>query len=339
MPAKVQTMAYYGAVPWHKLGTPVPNGVKAEEMIRAAGLDWNVELRPAPGAREINRRHEFSRYEVVRLPRPKTHETEVLLGVVSRRYRPLQNVEAFQFFDSIVAESKLGSGTDGSPGQSKAYFETAGALGEGERIWVMARMPGAMEIVRGDECFKYLLLSNTHTGEGSVSVKFTSVRVVCQNTLMMALEDGQKAYRVRHSRMMQFRLDELGKFLAITQQVYQQAEELFKQLAKTQMIEQRLDHYLEAVFPRSEAQKKNGNRPQRWDFVKKLFESRQDLQMPGVKGTLWGAFNAITRFEDYKQPQQEEGADQRLERTWFGSGADIKLKALEKAKEFAALWN
>src|SRR4051812_35092839 len=123
MPANVQTIAYYGEVPWHGLGQTVPRGVRAEEMIRAAGLDWQVELRPARGARKINSKGEFSRYEVVRVPRPKTKEHESLLGVVSRRYRPLQNVEAFEFFDPIV-------------GEHKAYFETAGALGEGERIWV-----------------------------------------------------------------------------------------------------------------------------------------------------------------------------------------------------------
>ena len=77
----------------------------------------------------------------------------------------------------------------------------------------MAKMPEAMQIAPGDECLKYLLLSHSHTGEGSVSVKFTSVRVVCQNTLMMAMDDGQKAYRVRHSKKMQFRLEELADFL------------------------------------------------------------------------------------------------------------------------------
>ena len=106
MPANVQTMAYYGEVPWHGLGTPVPKGVTAENMIRAAGLDWEVELRPARGAREINRKKEFSRYEVVRTPRPNSNEGEVLLGVVSRRYKPLQNLEAFAFFDPIVGEAK-----------------------------------------------------------------------------------------------------------------------------------------------------------------------------------------------------------------------------------------
>ena len=120
MPANVRTIAYYGDVPWHKLGTKVPKGVTAEQMIRDAGLDWEVELRPARGAQKINRKDEFSRYEVVRVPRPTTKETEVLLGVVSRRYKPLQNAEAFKFFDPIV-------------GDKKAYFETAAAnIGSGK---------------------------------------------------------------------------------------------------------------------------------------------------------------------------------------------------------------
>ena len=102
MPANVQTMAYYGDAPWHGLGTRVPRGITAEKMIRAAGMDWQVELRPARGADCINRKGEYSRYEVIRIPRPSTNEREVLLGVVSRRYQPLQNVDAFKFFDPIV---------------------------------------------------------------------------------------------------------------------------------------------------------------------------------------------------------------------------------------------
>jgi phage/plasmid-like protein (TIGR03299 family) len=325
MVANVQTMAYHGEVPWHRLGTQVQQGVTAQEMIAAAGLDWKVNLRPARGATKINKKGDFSRYEVVRMPRANTEETEVLLGVVSRRYQALQNVEAFQFFNPIV-------------GEKKAFFETAGALGEGERIWVMAKMPGAMEIVPGDECLKYLLLSNTHSGDGSVIVKFTSVRVVCQNTLMLAMEDGQKAYRVRHSRKMQFRLDELAGFLAITQDVFLKAEATFKRLAKIKMVGDRLDSYLEAVFPRSASQKKNGTRPARWDFLHEIFEKTPDLQLPGVRGTLWGAYNAITMFEDYQQPQNEELPQQRLDRAWFGGGAENKLKALDKAVELAASW-
>jgi hypothetical protein len=122
MLANVQTMAYYRDVPWHGLGNRVPEGVTSEKMIRAAGMDWLVELRPARGAQPINRKGEYSRYEVIRVPRPSTSEAEVLLGVVSRRYQPLQNVDAFEFFDPIV-------------GEKKAYFETAGVLGGGERVF------------------------------------------------------------------------------------------------------------------------------------------------------------------------------------------------------------
>ena len=325
MPANVQTMAYYGEEPWHGLGKQVPKGVTAEEMIRAAGLDWEVALRPARGARQINRKGEFSRYEIVRLPRPNTKEDEVLFGVVSRRYQPLQNIEAFGFFDLIV-------------GESKAYFETAGALGEGERIWVMARMPGAMKIVSGDECFKYLLLSNTHSGDGSVIVKFTTIRVVCQNTLMLAMDDGQKAYRVRHSKQMQFKLDELAGFLSIIQVIFLKAEEQFKRMARIQMTGSRLNDYFDVVYPRTDNQKKKSEKPVRWEYVRKVFETQEDLQLAGVRGTLWGAYNAITRFEDYKQPQQEEQSDQRLDRIWFGSGADTKLRALIQATELANSW-
>ena len=325
MPANVQSMAYYGEKPWHALGKVVRKGATAEEMIRVAGLDWEVELQPARGSRKINKRGEYSRYEVVRLPRCDTEE-QISLALVSRRYQPLQNAEAFNFFDSIV-------------GDGKAYFETAGALGGGERIWVMARMPEPMEIVRGDECWKYLLLSNTHNGEGAVTVKFTPVRVVCQNTLILAMEDGQKAYRVRHSRvMMKFRLKELAKFLAITQEVFLKAGTLFKRLAGVEITEERLLQYLEAIFPKTESQKTEGKEPPKWTYIRELLDTKPDLQLKGVRGTLWGVYNAITYFEDYKQLIQEEEPDRRLERTWFGSGADVKLKALQKAQELSKTW-
>ena len=202
----------------------------------------------------------------------------------------------------------------------------------------MARMPEPMEIVRGDKCWNYLLLSNTHNGEGSVTVKFTSERVVCQNTLMLALKDGQKAYRVRHSNMMQFRLSELREFLAITQEVFMRAATLFKRLAEVEMTEERLLQYLDAVFPKTPSQKKEGKEPPKWTHIRELLKTVPDLQWPGVKGTLWGAYNAITRFEDYKEPVQEEEPDQRLERIWFGSGADVKLKALQKAEILSKPW-
>lgn len=322
MPANVQSMAYVGKAPWHEMGTPVTRIVHADEMMRAAGLDWTIEKRPARGAKPIGKlvkgKERYGRYEIVRLPRANTVEQEVVLGIVTDRYEPLQNQDAFGFFDPIVD-------------QEKAFFETAGALGEGERVWVMAKMPDVMEIVRGDECQKYLLLSNTHTGQGSVVVKFTAIRVVCQNTLMLAMEDGMPAFRVRHSKVMSDRLVEVASLIAAATEVYEQAHELFVQMAKKRLSEDLLKRYLEVVFPNP----KKGNPPPKQAHVRKLLDEADDLQMNGVRGTLWAAFNAVTRFEDYREVHGEV-SESRLNRVWFGSGADLKLKAFQAARDLIA---
>lgn len=196
------------------------------------------------------------------------NEQEITLGMVTERYEPLQNEEAFSFFDPII-------------NQKTATFETAGALGVGERVWVLAKMPEVIEVVRGDDCNKYLLLSNTHSGQGSVTVKFTAIRVVCQNTLLWALKDGQQAFRVRHSRRMSDRLSEVSALIAAVNAAYAQAAQAFAQLAKTPIK------------------------------------------------------NAVTRFEDYRQVR-DEIPSKRLERVWFGRGADLKVNALNEALRLAA---
>jgi phage/plasmid-like protein (TIGR03299 family) len=320
MPANVESMAYYGEVPWHGLGTQVKKGISAAEMLKAAGLDWCVQKRPARGARK-NKKGVASRYEIIRPPEPGQRE-EILFGVVSNRYEPLQNHKAFAFFDPVVKH-----GT--------AYFETAGSLSQGETVWVMAKLPKTMEIVKGDDCCNYLLLSNSHTGEGSITVKFTSVRVVCQNTLMLSMKDGQKAYRVRHSKAMSMRLADVSNLIMATQEVFLEAGRLFKSLANLQLKQEAFDHYLDRVYPRSEIQRKERKVPPRWIHVRRLFEESKDLQLPGVKGTLWGAYNAITRFEDFKQTMVDEEPEVRLNRTLFGGSAEIKHKALQEARSLA----
>ena len=96
--------------------------------------------------------------------------------------------------------------------------------------------------------------------------------------------------------------------------------------------------YLDAVFPKTPRQKAGGKEPPKWTYIRELLDTVPNLKIQGVHGTLWGAYNAITYFEDYKQLIQEEVPDQRLERIWFGSGADVKLKALQKAHELSDTW-
>ncbi len=324
MTANVQSMAYVGTEPWHGLGIAVQQGVKAHEMLHAAGLDWRVVTRPARGAKPTRKRHGqdiYSRYEVVRLPRPERNEEEVVFGIVTDRYEPLQNHEAFEFFDLLV-DRKM------------AFFETAGALGQGERVWIMARMPDPIAVVPGDQCHKYLLLSNTHTGRGAVTVKFTAVRVVCQNTLILAMEDGQQAFRVRHSKIMTDRLRQIAELIFVASAVCSKAAQLFRRLTETKLSDQVLEKYLEFVFPRTDAQKKKDKIPSKWIRVRNLLEQTADLQMDGVKGTLWAAYNAITRLEDYRMIE-DEVAEARLNRVWFGSSANVKLMALQAAAKLA----
>lgn len=325
MPANVQTMAYVGEKPWHQQGTEVPETVSAAEMICAAGLDWKVEKRPARGYPPIKKRGKpdrYAKYEIVR-PTGDVFDPEIVLGIVTHRYEPLQNAEAFSFFDPIVDERA-------------ATFETAGALGAGERIWVLAKMPGLISVVRGDECEKYLLLSNTHSGQGSVTVKFTAIRVVCQNTLMLSLQDGQQAFRVRHSRKMTERLAQVGELIAAANSAYLKAAEDFVRLAETKIKSTAmLEQYLEALFPRSEAQDRDHREPPKWQQVKALLETSPNLQDQEVKGTVWAAYNAVTQFEDYRQAR-DETASGRLNRVWFGRGADLKVKALDEALKLAS---
>jgi phage/plasmid-like protein (TIGR03299 family) len=325
MPANVQSMAYVGEVPWHGQGNRVPPHIRSDEMIEAAELDWEVEARPARGAKSTKNsrgKETFTRYEVVRLPRRRRNEQEITLGLVSGRYQPLQNSEAFKFFDPLVD-------------RKTATYETAGVLGEGERVWVMARMPGDIEVVRGDACQRFLLLANSHTGKGSVIVKFTAVRVVCQNTLTMAMEDGQSAFRVRHSAKVNQRLEEVAELISAANHIYRQAAERFRLLAATKIRDKKmLENYLAALFPKTEAQKERGTHSPKWDHVINLFETAPDLQIPGVKGTMWAAYNAVTRFEDYREVKDESNAN-RLNRVWFGAGADLKINALTEATRVA----
>jgi phage/plasmid-like protein (TIGR03299 family) len=240
---------------------------------------------------------------------------EIPLAVVGPRYRPLQNSDAFDFFDSIVDKNA-------------AVFETAGALGYGERVWVLAKVPGEMHIVGDDYCGRYLLLSNSHDGKGTVAIKFTPIRVVCQNTLILALENGEKAYTVRHTKNMDERLAEVQKILATVWKTFVAAVMLFRSLAAVPIKDDRLDQYLERVYPRKPAERDNELRLAKWDAITELFEQGDVPLKPSH--TLWGAYNAVARYEDYRETN-EAGPDRRLNRVWFGAGAELKLKALQEA--------
>ena len=175
MAALVETMYSTREKPWHGLGVVVKEAPTSEEALRLAGLDWNVvqEAIYTPFREKI----EGFKANVRDTDRK-------VLGVVSDRYKVVQNVEAFSFTDEL-----LGHGV---------RYETAGSLSGGRRVWLLARLPREY-IIAGERISPYLVFSNTHDGSGSVKVAVTPVRVVCNNTLNLALETAQRSFSMVHT--------------------------------------------------------------------------------------------------------------------------------------------
>jgi len=193
-------MAYFGQTPWHRLGTELNEPATAAEAINAAGLDYEVELHPLQTQRWIN---VPQRKAVVRT------DTDDVLGVVGNSYQPIQNHQCFGFLDTVVADGCL-------------RYHTAGALGRGERIWMLAKLPGAIRIKDSDDVTeKFLLLHNSHDGTSALRVFFTPIRVVCANTLAMAERHGHRqGISIAHKGDLQSKIAEAQEILGFARQFY-----------------------------------------------------------------------------------------------------------------------
>lgn len=318
-------MAFVNERPWHGLGTPVEKTINSEEMLKASGLDWRVSKVPATGARAISQGDKPVIYDRYFLCRDKIKgETEKpVLGLVSQGYEVLQNSEAFAFFEPLL--------TAGS-----CTYETAGALGNGERVWVQVRMKGAIEVAKDDVVDRFLLLSNSHDGRGAVSMRFTPIRVVCQNTLNLASKGGENSVSVRHSRNMRDRMndEQVDILLKLISETYQQAQKQFKAMAKKKVTSEMKTAFLSSLFPITANQKKSNDTPLRWQMTERALQD--DIVSPqATRDTLWGLYNAVTRVEDYRAAR-EAGEGARLSRVWFGASADLKVKALTEAVALCA---
>jgi phage/plasmid-like protein (TIGR03299 family) len=222
-------MFYIDEVPWHGLGTRLDKPATAQEAIQAARLDWKVKKIPLfAGSKHIP---VPDRFAIVRRTGDQIQKSDPVLGVVSNEYTPLQNSEAFSFFDPIV-------------GQNAAIYHTAGALGLGERVWILAKLPGQIRVVGDDITEKYLLLSNSHDGKSSVQIKFTPVRVVCQNTLTLALTDGSSVFRVSHYSNIHQKLEQAHQMLGLINERFEGIEQTFQAMSRVKLDRNRTASFL-----------------------------------------------------------------------------------------------
>jgi phage/plasmid-like protein (TIGR03299 family) len=297
-----------GPSPWNELGTELSNLATAREAIEAAGLNYTVVKKPLKEVVELNHPADVShRWATVRT------DTGEVLGIVGDSYEPTQNRDAFAFFDNLV-------GTD------EAIYDTAGALGHGEHIWILAKLPGFIKVRGKDIVNKYLLLSNSHDGSSPVRVKLTPVRVVCNNTLSAAFQ-GAGEVRIPHSSTAPKDLEQALSLLGLSNSLYGQLEVIFDRMALKKITDKQLVDYVKALVPDNEEDADKATAKKIQQTCLDMYESGQGADLS--RGTLWGAFNCVTEYTDHKM---EENPDTRLASIWFGRGARLKLKAFQLAE-------
>lgn len=303
------SMFYYGQTPWHELGQKLDKPATAAEAIAAAGLDYEVVKMPLKAGAELIDVPNY--FATVRT------DTMESLGVVGNRYQVLQNRDAFAFFDSLV-------------GEGEAIYHTAGALGKGEKIWILAKLPDYIKVGKADVVEKYLLLTNGHDGRTLVRAKLTPIRVVCQNTLNMALRGSEQQISVMHNGNTKVNLEVAWKVLGLTNELYDQLAGIFNKMSLTKISDKQLVDYVRTLVYGEELAGPTPKKTEQMETILSLAESGQGAELEGVRGTVWGAYNAATEFADHVDGAKRE-QDAALKSLWFGAREEFKLRAYNLA--------
>lgn len=278
MAAEVEHMFYVRETPWYGLGTEVQEAPDSREALRLAGLDWNVVQEPVyTGRKELVEGYKANIRDCDRKA----------LGVVTDRYRVIQNREAFAFTDSLLGEG--------------VSYETAGSLLGGRKVWLLARMPHEY-IISGERISPYLLFSNTHDGSGAVRVALTPIRVVCSNTLNLALATAKRSWSMIHTGDIRSRMREAEDTLLLAGQYMDSLGKEFEALRKKKLSDKQVMGYMEILLPMED-----GSTPQQEKNVKRL---REDMKMryfdaPDLQDVGKNAYrfiNAVSDFATHAQP-------------------------------------
>jgi phage/plasmid-like protein (TIGR03299 family) len=305
-------------IPWHRLGKILDNPPTSKEAIIEAGLDWKVELK------EIAWKHITSggNEKYTDIPRRcclVRKSDNQPLALVSDQYQPLQNREAFKWFDGIVKNGK-------------ATYETAGSLQNGKKIWILAKMGDNIEVVKGDEVRRYLLLANGHDGVTSIMIQPTPIRVVCENTLNASLGTGL-IKSIWHHGDIQRKMDRVKRALGLAEEEFEKRKEVYKEMTRCAVNNIKIGTYVKSLIP--DANEEATDRVKRSVMVAQeriwqLHEEGYGSDIPGVKGTVWGIYNAAIEYGDYDMPKRvRDLGNYQL----FGTGAQFKKRAFDKAVE------
>ena len=309
MAAEIETMFYTREKPWHGIGTMVRQAPTSEEALRLAGLDWTVRQEPV-----------YTEYgDVIQGYRANVRDRDrKVLGVVTDRYRVVQNSDAFAFTDSL-----LGNGV---------RYETAGALQDGRRVWLLARMPQEY-IISGEHIAPYLVFSNAHDGSGAVKVSVTPVRVVCNNTLNLALRTANRSWSMVHTGDTKEKMQEAADTLFHAEKYMTELGREFDELRQIRVSDHDVKDLIENLLPleknATDIQKKNTER-QRADMLARYMEA-PDLKSVGKNA--YRFINAVSDFATHADPirRTENYRDNLFMRTVDGNPLIDRAYGLLKA--------
>ena len=317
----VETMAYAGELPWHGLGTKVSNDISVDDMMVEAGLDWNVVKVPAFASHDgvdIYSGHDMLIRETDGQP----------LDMVKQNWHPVQNAEAFDFFREFVEAGDM-------------EMHTAGSLQDGKRVWCLAKVKDDFTINGKDLVESYLLLTNPHMYGRAVDIRFTPIRVVCNNTLTLSL--AQKGeYQVSMNHKKAFDADEAKQLLGIAKGKMETYKDMATFLSGKRYTDESIRQYFATVFPNQNPKVKGvGFNPTSVVEFDKYASKNAKTAMEVVKtqpganfaeGSFWQAFNAVTFMTDHVMGREN---DTRLNSAWYGVNKTKKVNALETALELA----
>ena len=313
MAHEIETMAYAGEVPWHGLGKRVLPDLTPDQMMEEAGVNWTV--RKVPAYADINgQKVAVGRSALVR------DTDDAVLDVVGDDWYPTQNKDAFNFFEEAIAAGDM-------------EMHTAGSLKGGKIVWALAKVKDSFVINGGkDRVDSYLLFSNPHMYGKSIDVRFTPIRVVCNNTLTLSLNT-KSDNMVRVSHRAEFDPEIVKETLGLAHNKLGQYEEYAKFLTSKRYNGDTIVEYFKNVFPLTTT-KEDGKA--RKDMSKGASIALDILEtQPGADfspGSWWNAYNAVTYYTDHLVGRT---ADARMSSAWFGPNRNLKTNALEKAIEFA----
>lgn len=281
MAANVETMFYTREKPWHGLGTMVADAPNSKDALRIAGLNWKVLQEPVYTENE----------ELIQGYKANVRDTDrKVLGVVTDRYKVIQNEEAFAFTDTLLGEG--------------VRYETAGSLQEGRRVWMLARLPREF-IIGGERISPYMVFSNTHDGSGAVKTALTPIRVVCNNTLNLALRTAKRSWSMIHTGDISGKIEEAKNTLLLADEYMTALGQEFENLRKIKLSEKQVLDYIKILLPMEENYsllQKRGVEKLRADMKMRYFDA-PDLKDVGNNG--YRFVNAVSDFATHSTPRRK----------------------------------